>query len=71
MENLSSQQKNTQEARPSYNGHGPTWSVHDQTWPTTKNESKLVAYRHFHINGHGPTWSVSNQTGPQQRMKVI
>ncbi len=33
-----------------YNGHRPIWSIHDQTQPTTKNESNLVTYRDFHIN---------------------
>ncbi len=34
---------------PLYNGHGPIWSVHDQTWPTTNNESNVVFYKSFHI----------------------
>ncbi|PIE74385.1 MAG: mannosyltransferase, partial [Deltaproteobacteria bacterium] len=33
-----------------YDGHGPIWSVNDQTQPTTNNESNLVNYRNFHIN---------------------
>ncbi len=40
----------------SYNGHGPIWSIHDQTQPTTKNESNLVTYRHFHIKRPRAVW---------------
>ncbi len=47
-----------------YNGHGPIWSIHDQTQPTTKNENNLVSYSNFHINGHGPTGYVILQSDP-------
>ncbi len=30
-----------------YNGHGPIWSINDQTRPTTKTERNLVGYIDF------------------------
>ncbi len=37
-----------------YNGHGPIWSIHDQTQSKTNNEGNLVSYRDFHIKQDTP-----------------
>jgi hypothetical protein len=31
------------------NGHGPVWSINNQTRPTTNNKSNSTTYCYFHI----------------------
>ncbi len=36
------------------NGHGPIWSINDQTHSTTNNESNVISYRYFYIKIYNP-----------------